>query len=140
MCDKSAANDQHYGASYIPISQLSPSVLSKESSEIRAVVILTWPYSTITSSVSFLLSEPDFRLRKTRGQVRVQFSGSSGKSVAKSGIASGDRVTLSLEGAEWVQEDSDITIPGNGVEFKLRFTEKLSLQVRNLVGSYFSDS
>jgi hypothetical protein len=79
--------------------------------------------------VAFLLAEPDFRLRRIRGQVRVQFSGSSAKEVGKSGIASGDEVTLCLDGVEWVQDAALFDTPGRGVEFEMRFTERLLLQV-----------
>jgi hypothetical protein len=61
----------------------------------------------------------------------VQFSGSSAKSIAKSGIASGDEVLLGLDGVEWVHDENTITPPGRGVEFELRFTERLLLQVRS---------
>jgi len=64
---------------HIPIAQLTPLLAAPASRSIKAVVTLTWPYSSATGSVAFLLSEPDFRLRRTRGQVRVQFSGSSAK-------------------------------------------------------------
>jgi hypothetical protein len=60
--------------------------------------------------------------------VRVQFSGSSAKEVAKSGIASGDGIILSLDGVEWVH-DATVASPGRGVEFELKFTERLLLQV-----------
>jgi len=116
-------------ASHIPIAQLTPLLASPASRSIKAVVTLTWPYSSATGSVAFLLSEPDFRLRRTRGQVRVQFSGSSATALAKSGIASGDQVTLSLDGVEWVHDEAT-KAPGRGVEFELKFTERLALQVR----------
>jgi hypothetical protein len=115
---------------HIPIAQLTPLLAAPASRSIKAVVTLTWPYSSATGSVAFLLSEPDFRLRRTRGQVRVQFSGSSAKEVAKSGIASGDQVILSLDGAEWVHNEAAVATPGRGVEFELKFTERLVLQVR----------
>jgi hypothetical protein len=50
--------------------------------------------------------------------------------VAKSGIASGDEVILCLDGAEWVHDEAPFATPGRGVDFDLRFTEKLLLQVR----------
>ena len=81
--------------------------------------------------MAFLLVEPDFRLRRTRGQVRVQFSGSSAKAVAKAGIASGDEVILSLDGVEWVHDETLFATPGRGVEFDLKFTERLLVQVRS---------
>jgi hypothetical protein len=116
-------------AAHIPIAQLTPLLAAPASRSIKAVVTLTWPYSSATGSVAFLLSEPDFRLRRTRGQVRVQFAGSSAKHVAKSGIASGDEVILCLDGVEWVEDDNRVSTPGRGVEFELKFTERLLLQV-----------
>ncbi|KAL2062620.1 hypothetical protein VTL71DRAFT_5692 [Oculimacula yallundae] len=115
---------------HIPIAQLSPSLTTPATRAIKAVVTLTWPYSSATGSVAFLLSEPDFRLRRTRGQVRVRFSGSSAKAVAASGIASGDEVVLSLDGVEWVSDDATIVTPGRGVEFELRYTERLLLEFK----------
>lgn len=116
--------------SHIPIAQLTPLLPAPASRSIKAVVTLTWPYSSATGSLAFLLSEPDFRLRRTRGQVRVHFAGSSAKRVAKSGIASGDQVTLSLEGVEWIQNEvGAVPTPGHGVEFELKFTERLLLEV-----------
>jgi len=114
---------------HIPIAQLTPLLSAPASRSIKAVVTLTWPYSSAAGSIAFLLSEPDFRLRRTRGQVRVQFSGSSAKEVAKSGIASGDQVILSLDGAEWIHNEAAVATPGKGVEFELKFTERLVLQV-----------
>jgi hypothetical protein len=114
---------------HIPIAELTPLLSAPSSRSIKAVVSLTWPYSSATDSVAFLLSEPDFRLRRTRGQVRVQFSGSSAKSIAKSGISSGDDVVLSLDGVEWVNNEEEISTPGRGVEFELKFTERLLLKV-----------
>ena len=119
---------------HIPIAQLTPVLSAPSTRSIKAVVTLTWPYSSATKSVAFLLSEPDFRLRRTRGQVRVQFSGSSAKSIAKSGIASGDEVLLGLDGVEWAHDENSVTTPGRGVEFELRFTERLLLQVRSQEG------
>lgn len=115
--------------SHIPIAQLSPLLTDSSTRSVKAIVTLTWPYSSATASVAFLLVEPDFRLRRTRGQVRVQFSGSSAKAVADSGIASGDEVILCLDGAEWVHDEVPFATPGRGVEFDLRFTERLLLQV-----------
>ncbi|POS87009.1 hypothetical protein EPUL_002895, partial [Erysiphe pulchra] len=118
-------------AFHTPIAQLSPALESIGSRSIEAVVTLTWPYSSSSNSITFLFSEPDFRLRNSRGQVRVEFSGPSGKSVVKAGVSSGDRVILSLEGVEWIQDDSSPLIPGRGIEFKLKFTDKTFLQFQS---------
>jgi len=115
---------------HIPIAQLTPDLPEPATRSLKAIVTLTWPYSSATGSVAFLLAEPDFRLRKSRGQVRVQFSGSSAKAVAKAGIASGDEVTLCLEGVEFVDDEAAIAAtPGRGVECELRFAERLLLEV-----------
>ena len=115
--------------SHIPIAQLTPFLVAPSTRSVRAIVTLTWPYSSATDSVAFLLAEPDFRLRRTRGQVRAQFSGSSARAVSKSGIASGDEVILSLDGVAWAQDQAPYATPGRGIEFELRFTERLLLQV-----------
>jgi len=128
MAEESNGATVNQTPSHIPIAQLTPLLSAPASRSIKAVVTLTWPYSSATGSVAFLLSEPDFRLRRTRGQVRVQFSGSSAREVAKSGIASGDQVILSLDGVEWVHDEATVATPGKGVEFELKFTERLVLQ------------
>lgn len=116
-------------ASLIPIAQLAPSLPTASSKSVKTVVTLTWPYSSITGSVSFLLAEPDFRLRNTKGQVRVHFSGPSAKAVTEAGIASGDEIILSLDGAEWIKDDKPSATPGRAIEFELKFKERLLLQV-----------
>ncbi|RKF73172.1 hypothetical protein GcM1_245082 [Golovinomyces cichoracearum] len=112
----------------IPIAQLSPALASITSQSIEAVVTLTWPFNSASSSITFLLSEPDFRLRKEKGQVRVQFSGSCGKIITKERVSSGDRLVVGLEGVEWIKDDLSMTVPGNSIEYKLRFSERLLLQ------------
>jgi len=118
-----------HSTTHIPIAELSATHSNASSCSIKATVTLTWPYSSATGSVAFLLAEPDFRLRRAKGQVRAQFSGSSAKLIAKSGIASGDEVILSLDGAEYIQDESTNATPGRGVDFELKFTERVLLQV-----------
>jgi len=113
--------------SFIPISELQPSCNSTKA--IRSVVALLWPYSASNKSITLLLVEPDFRLRRNKGQVRVEFHGSSAKEVARSGICSGDEVVLSLGSAEWERDEAGVRTPGNGVDWKLNFGEKVSMQV-----------
>lgn len=114
--------------SQIPIVQLSPNVTSPAS--IKAVVALIWPYSSLSNSTTLLLADPNFRLRRDGGQVRVQFSGSSGKAVAESGIGSGDAITLNLEGVEWLPKDPAARIPGRSIEWELKYSERLLMEVR----------
>jgi hypothetical protein len=115
--------------SHIPIAELSDQLSDIATKAVKAIVTLTWPYSSATGSVAFLLAEPDFRLRRSKGQVRVQFSGSSAKYVSKAGIASGDEVTLCLDGVEWMRDEAEFSTPGRGIEYELKFTERLLLQV-----------
>lgn len=112
----------------IPIAELHPSI-DKDSSSITGVVALIWPYSSAGRTFSFLLAEPDFRLRRKNGQVLVRFCGSSAKAIAKCGVIIGDQVSLSLIGASWVKDDHSLRTPGRGVEFDLLFRERLVIQV-----------
>src|ERR1700753_2721399 len=106
----------------IPLASLSPSLSSLETKSIRAIVALIYPYSSITRSLALLLAEPDFRLRRNKGQVRVVLSGQSAVSVAKSKIGIGDEVILNLEGAQWIQWDQNedvVSTPGKSVDWEL---------------------
>ena len=115
-----------------PIAQLQP-IAEPETRSISGIVTLIWPYSASLSSYSFLLVEPDFRLRRRHGQVRLHFHGSSAKAVARAGIKGGDKVLLSLQDVQWAKGVSDeITeqTPGRSIEWELRFEKRLILQVR----------
>jgi hypothetical protein len=122
--------DSLAAAALIPIAQLTPDLSAPSATSIKAIVTLIWPYSSSNSSLTVLLAEPDFRLRRTRGQVRVQFSGSSANAVHEAGIGSGDEVMLSLDGVEWNKDESAGQTPGRSIEWELKFTERLLLQVR----------
>ncbi len=118
-----------------PIAQLEPSIETTDTS-ISGIVTLIWPYSASQSSYSLLLVEPDFRLRRHKGQVRLHFTGSSAKAVARGGIQSGDRLLLSLEDVQWTQNASTAEIttqtPGKGIDWELQFGERVVLQVRKV--------
>lgn len=130
MADEIAASSITIeSTAHIPIAELSNKIPQPATRSVRAIVTLTWPYSSATGSVAFLLAEPDFRLRLSKGQVRVQFSGSSAKQITKAGIASGDEVILCLDGVEWIRNEAECSTPGRGVDWELRFTERLLLQV-----------
>ena len=115
-----------------PIANLHPE-LNADSTSVSGIVTLVWPYASSTNSISLLLVEPDFRLRKHRGQVRIHFDGSSAKAVAKACVTSGDELSLSLRGSSWVKDVVEDITPGKSVEWELRFGERLVLQVRRLV-------
>ncbi|KAF2753984.1 hypothetical protein EJ05DRAFT_541544 [Pseudovirgaria hyperparasitica] len=114
----------------LPISKLSPSLPDCDSNTIRAIVTLIWPYSSSTRSCALLLAERDFRLRRHKGQVRVQLSGTCARRVAESGVGIGDEVVLSLRGAKWLKNDGVIQTPGKSVDWELRYEQKLDLEIR----------
>ncbi|TKA74267.1 hypothetical protein B0A49_08660 [Cryomyces minteri] len=113
----------------VPIADIAPTLPAPDSKAIKAIVTLLWPYSSSTHRCALLLAEPDFRLRRSRGQVRVQLAGSSARAVAKSGIGIGDEVTLGLRGAQWVKDEGALKTPGRSVDWELLFRRRLVLQV-----------
>ncbi|OBR11796.1 hypothetical protein CH63R_04092 [Colletotrichum higginsianum IMI 349063] len=117
-------------ADRIPIARLSPDVQEPKTCAVRGVVTITWPYSIVKKTIAFLLAEPDFRLRRAKGQVRVEFGGSSAKAVAEAALGSGDEITLSLEGVDFVVDEPRTHVPGMSLEWQLRFTERLLLQAK----------
>lgn len=110
------------------IAALEPTLPGIESNKITAIVTLIWPYSSSARQFALLLAEPDFRLRKKKGQVRVRFSGSSARAIATTGIGIGDEVILSLRGAQFVQEGT-ISTPGKSIDWELSYTQTLLVQV-----------
>ncbi|KAK2064688.1 hypothetical protein LY76DRAFT_679822 [Colletotrichum caudatum] len=114
----------------IPIAQLNPNIQDPKNSFARGVVTITWPYSIVKKTIAFLLAEPDYRLRRAKGQVRVEFDGSSAKAIAEAALGSGDEITLSLDGAEFVVDDSKTRVPGTSLDWQLRFTERVLLQAK----------
>ena len=99
------------------------------SSHIEAVVALVWPYSSSTRTLSLLLAEPDIRLRKRKGQVKVSFRGASAEAVAKSQVGIGDTIQLALEGAQWIHSTEDVSTPGKKIEWDLVFEGRTKLDV-----------
>ncbi|KAJ6110407.1 hypothetical protein N7486_002642 [Penicillium sp. IBT 16267x] len=81
----------------IPIVQLSPTLEQTQEKCIEATVTLVWPYSSSTKSFSLLLAEPDFRLRRLHGQVKVIFHGRVAEQVAASNVGIGDNICLALK-------------------------------------------
>lgn len=124
----SSFDHQGKGQASIPIARLQPSI-SPDTSTIVGQVALIWPYSSSKKSFGLLIVEPDFRLRRERGQVHVDFSGSSAKVVARSGVKIGDEILLSLVGVEWAKDAATPRTPGDGIDWALCFRERLVLQV-----------
>lgn len=113
----------------IPIAELAPSLPSLDTKVIKAVVTLLWPYSSSTRQCALLLADPDFRLRRRRGQVRVRFSGPAGRALGNSGIGIGDEVILALQGAQYINDVGDVRTPGKSVEWELSFQQRLVTQI-----------
>lgn len=124
-----AAQQQLEAAEAIAIAQLSPALQDPKARVVRGVVTITWPYSIVRKNIAFLLAEADFRLRRAKGQVRVEFAGSSAKAIADAALGSGDEIALSLDGVELVADDSKTRVPGTSLEWQLKFTERVLLQV-----------
>ncbi|KAI4201352.1 MAG: hypothetical protein LQ346_002200, partial [Caloplaca aetnensis] len=117
------------GLGSVPIAQLEPS-LTCSGKTFEGVVTLIWPYSASNASFSILLAEPDFRLRRQQGQVRIHFSGSSAKAVSRCDPQSGDQVILQLDGAQWEKDETVSKTPGRGINWQLRFEERATLKIQ----------
>ncbi|KAL9060965.1 MAG: hypothetical protein Q9162_000409 [Coniocarpon cinnabarinum] len=113
----------------LSIPQLDPVRPPDSTSQIHAILTLVWPYSSATRETSLLLAEPDFRLRRNKGQVRVHFLGPSAKYIASSGIGVGDRIELSLEGATWHVPKEAVATPGRSLEGELVYKDRVVLRV-----------
>ena len=98
----------------IPIQDLDPSTSPPSDRAIRAVVTLSWPYSSSTRQCALLLSERDFRLRARGGQIRVRFSGPAARAVAQAKLGISDEVVLELGGGEWAS-GAAVHVPGKSV-------------------------
>lgn len=112
-----------------PIAQLGPD-LDTSNTSVKGIVTLVWPYSSSKKSFSILLVEPDFRLRRNKGQVRITFRKSCAKALARAGIASGDTLLLRLSGCKWTSEDTTLQTPGRSAGWELLFDRQLHLQVQ----------
>ncbi|OJJ69382.1 hypothetical protein ASPBRDRAFT_198061 [Aspergillus brasiliensis CBS 101740] len=105
----------------IPIAKLAPALDNLSDSSIHAVVTLLWPYSSSTRSLSLLLAEPDFRLRRTNGQVKVVFHGLVAEEVAKSHVGIGDTVHIRLAGSRFVDNEVSKQTPGRCIAWDINF-------------------
>jgi hypothetical protein len=115
--------------SLTPIAQLNPDLPDQSTRAVRGQVTLTWPFNSVTKTVAFLLSEPDVRLRRNKGQVRVEFSGPCARAVAELGVGAFDEVVIGLEGAEW-DEDRSLKRPlESRVGWQVGFRRRVVLQV-----------
>lgn len=113
-----------------PIAELSPTVEHLSDSCIHAVVTLLWPYSSSTKSLSLLLADPDVRLRRLNGQVKVVFHGVIAENVAKSHVGIGDVVRLGLAGSRFVSKETEAQTPGKWIAWDVHFDDRVFLEVR----------
>lgn len=111
----------------ISIASLSPQ-RTPPSGAIHAVVALVWPYSSLSRQCALLLVDPDFRLRKKQGQVRIRFTGASAEAVATSHVGIGDKIVLALSGAAWALNVEEMQMPGCGVDGDLEYRGRLELK------------
>ncbi|KAM0591458.1 hypothetical protein ACHAP6_002238 [Verticillium nonalfalfae] len=74
------------------IAELNPELQDAPKRVIRGEITVFWPYSPLRDVIAFILAEPDFRLRRDRGTVRIEFTGASAKAVADLGLGGGDEV------------------------------------------------
>jgi len=113
----------------VPIAQLSPALEQAKEKCISATVTLVWPYSSSTKSFALLLAEPDFRLRRSNGQVKVVFHGRVAEKVAGSLVGIGDHVSLALNGLEFVENIAATQTPGRSISWDVHFNNRGSLEV-----------
>lgn len=132
--DKMAAQDGTAApllgsATMTRIAQLAPDLDKPSERAISGEITVTWPYNSVKHSFAFLLAEGDARLRRKRGQVRIQLSGPSAKAVADTGLGAGDELVLGLRGVEWAKDDSIAPLPESRLEWQLRYSGELVMQV-----------
>lgn len=113
----------------IPIAQINPDLDRLSESSIRTTVTLVWPYSSSTKAFSFLLAEPDFRLRRSNGQVKVVFHGLVAEKVAETRVGIGDEVVLSLAGSRLDKNETATQTPGRYVAWDVHFDDRVHLEV-----------
>jgi hypothetical protein len=125
---RSSAERAHLNMDLVPIAELHPELSARDSRQFKAAVTLIWPYSSSQREFALLLAEPEFRLRRKKGQVRARFSGSSARALATTGVGIGDEVVLSLRGAQFIQ-DGSVSTPGKSIDWELEYTQSVVVQV-----------
>ncbi|KAK2855756.1 hypothetical protein FQN49_004875 [Arthroderma sp. PD_2] len=129
MDDKPTASE-FSSLAVTPIAALSPEIDTPEERYIHAVVILLWPFSSATKQFRLLLSEPDFRLRGGKGQIRAIFSEGAAEAVAKSNIGIGDTIFLGLQGARWRSNSHEDPKCLEYTEWDLSFCDQVLLEAQ----------
>ena len=107
---------------HIQISHISGDLPNLSYCEIRGIITLLWPYSSLTKSLALNLAEKDVRLRTNKGQVKISFTGPLGKYVGAQGLNIDDELVLSLQGAEIVKSQPR---DSRDVGYELKYAKKL---------------
>ncbi|CAZ81201.1 unnamed protein product [Tuber melanosporum] len=123
--------DSSLPSKQVPLASLAPGTYDNEPGFFVAIISLLWPFSPSSSSLSILASEKDFRLRKNRGQVRVNFTGLAASVVDQTKLQIGDRVIISLEGVEFQPLD-DAT--ERDVPWVVVYSTRLAMKVKTTSG------
>ncbi|KAJ3552989.1 hypothetical protein NPX13_g10987 [Xylaria arbuscula] len=124
-------------AQILPIADLSPDLSDPSTKAVGGVVTITWPYNKVKGTFAFNLAEPDFRLRRKKGQVRIEFRERAAKAVGDCGIGGNDEILLSLGGAAWEAEEVDRRrgLPGADLGWRLVFSQSLILKIKRAESS-----
>ncbi|KAI1438345.1 hypothetical protein GGR50DRAFT_641121 [Xylaria sp. CBS 124048] len=119
------------GALAIPIAQLCPDLSDPSTKAVGGVVTITWPYNSVTNTFACYLAEPDFRLRRKNGQVRIDFTGRAARAARDCELRSNDEVLLGLDGVAWEAEIANRrqSLP-DGLGWRLVFAESLFLKIK----------
>jgi hypothetical protein len=116
-------------ASRCSINELTPTIDDQASKFIDGVISLIWPYSSSTRSTAILLADPDFRIRRQKGQTKITFHEAAGVAVAESHAGIGDTIHLSLEGAQWTEPGNDVHTLGKRADWDLEYTGQVYMEV-----------
>ncbi|KAM4056143.1 telomeric single stranded DNA binding POT1/CDC13 domain-containing protein [Hirsutella rhossiliensis] len=130
MADAQSALEVLRRTDATPIAQLHPDIDDALSRVVDGVVTVTWPHSVVTKSIAFILAEHDFRLRRDKGQLRIELHGPAAQALAESTIGGGDEARISLDGAQWEKHQAPTRLPGGTLEWQLKFSNRLLLEVR----------
>lgn len=134
MADGQAALEALRRADATPLAQLCPDMQDASSRVVDGVVTITWPYSVVAETTAFILAEHDCRLRRDGGQLRVELRGAAARALGASAIGGGDEIRLSLRGAEWERHPAPTRLPAGTLEWQVKFSNRLLLQLRRAQG------
>jgi hypothetical protein len=92
---------------------------------LKAIVMIKWPYRASLRDMAVVLAEPDLKLRRADGQVKVCFSDACALSLSTASITIGDEVLLSLQGVE-IKKAVKLN---RGIDLEMHYVDRLSIQV-----------